>query len=339
MKKAFLGVLSVSILFMCVATVVFSSGTEESEGWNPKRTINLIVPWGAGGATDQTARVLASEMEPVLGTKIAVVNQPGASGSIGTKTAFEAEHDGYTWTANGHSSVATFQVRGLTPNISYKDWQGYFAISSPCVICVNPDSPIKDWDSLVEAFNTREVLVATAGIGAGGHTAIEIFCREMGVKYKHAPYKGGNPAIVSTVAGETEVVMQLSMEVADMLRAKKLRSIAVLSDQPLTISGAGEIPPVTDFVKDFPPVAFYFGLYVAKDIPEDARKAIAKAFDVASKSEAIEKLAQEKGSMAVSIQGEAADQLLAKSASQFGWLFYDLGIVDTSPEKFGIPRL
>ena len=339
MRKTFLKIISVSVLLLCVAAVVFSGGKEESEGWNPQRTINLIVPWGAGGATDQTARILASEMEPVLGTKIAVVNQPGASGSIGTKTAFDAKHDGYTWTANGHSSVATFQVRGLTPDISYKDWQGYFAISSPCVICVNPDSPIKDWDGLIDAFKTREVIVATAGIGAGGHTAIEIFSREMGVKYKHAPYKGGNPAIVSTVAGETEVVMQLSMEVADMLRAKKLRSIAVLSNKPLSISGAGEIPPITEFVKDFPPVVFSFGLYVARDIPEDAREAIRKAFDVASKSEAMKNLAEKKGSMSVSIQGGEADKLLEKSASQFGWLFYDLGIIDTSPEKFGIPRL
>ncbi|GAH93919.1 unnamed protein product, partial [marine sediment metagenome] len=69
-------------------------------------------------------------------------------------------------------------------------------------------------------------------IGAGGHTAAETFAAKMNVKYKHVPYKGGNPAIVSTVAGETEVVMQLSMEVADMLRAKKLRAIAVMADEP-----------------------------------------------------------------------------------------------------------
>jgi tripartite-type tricarboxylate transporter receptor subunit TctC len=125
---------------------------EEEMGWKPEKTITLIVPWGAGGATDQTCRTVASEMEPILGQKIAVVNQPGASGSTGQKSAFDAAHDGYTWAGNADASVATYQVLDLTPEISHRDWQAYFAIFTPCVICVNPNSDITDWDSLIEAF-------------------------------------------------------------------------------------------------------------------------------------------------------------------------------------------
>ena len=103
----------------------------------------MIVPWAAGGATDQTCRILAGEMEKVLGQKIPVINQPGGSGSIGMKNAFEAKHDGYTWAGNADGSVITYQVLDLLPNISHRDWIHYYAMLTAPVICVPGDSKIK----------------------------------------------------------------------------------------------------------------------------------------------------------------------------------------------------
>ncbi len=332
------------VLFLCAGlfagTLLIGVSAEAAAEWKPEKTITLIVPWGAGGATDQTCRTLVSEMESVLGDKIAVVNQPGASGATGQQSAFDAPHDGHTWAGNADSSVATYQLLDLTPDISYTAWQGYFAIFTPIVITVNADSKITDWESLAQAFKTRDVAVASAGIGAGGHIAAETFVKNVaGVeKYKHVPYKGGNPAVVATVAGETEVVMQLSMEVADMLRAKKLRAIAVMNNKPLTITGVDPIPAITDFVKDFPSVGFNFGLFIPKDIPADAKAAIGNAFDVAAKTEAIKKLADSKGSMAVAIRGAEADTIMDNAASLVGWLFYETGVTKNSPEKFGISK-
>ena len=70
-----------------------------AQQWKPTKPITIIVPWAAGGSTDQVTRVTASEIEKALGQKVVIVNQPGASGSIGTKNALEAPKDGYTWTA------------------------------------------------------------------------------------------------------------------------------------------------------------------------------------------------------------------------------------------------
>lgn len=321
------------VLFFCCCL----NAAAEVE-WKPEKTITIIVPWGAGGASDQTARILAAEMEPILGVKIAVINQPGASGSIGAKSVYDAKHDGYTWLGSSNSPTATYQLQGLTPDISHTEWQALFAVYTPCVICVNPDSEIKDWKGLVEAFKTRDVNVASAGIGAGGHTAAETFAKEMGIKYKHVPYAGGSPAVTSTVAGETEVVMQLSMEVADLIRAEKLRPIAVMANDPLTISDYGEIPSATKFKEGFSPVGFYFGLIMPKDIPVEAVETITEAFKVASTSESIKKMADERGCMAVSIYGDAGIKEMEIAASQFGWLLYDAGVVEISPEEFGIPK-
>lgn len=73
-----------------VAVAALSTGTSANAQWKPSKPINLIVPWAAGGSTDQVTRVTAAELEKVLGQKIVVVNQPGASGSIGSKSAWDA---------------------------------------------------------------------------------------------------------------------------------------------------------------------------------------------------------------------------------------------------------
>ena len=92
-----------------------------AQQWKPTKPINLIVPWAAGGSTDQITRVTAAELEKVLGQKIIVVNQPGASGSIGTKNAWEAPKDGYTWTAGAAQDLGTYQALGML-DVPAKDW-------------------------------------------------------------------------------------------------------------------------------------------------------------------------------------------------------------------------
>jgi tripartite-type tricarboxylate transporter receptor subunit TctC len=80
-----------------LAFATLSSGPAQAQ-WKPSKPITVIVPWAAGGATDQVTRLAASEVEEGLGQKIVVVNQPGGAGSIGTKAALDAPRDGYTWT-------------------------------------------------------------------------------------------------------------------------------------------------------------------------------------------------------------------------------------------------
>src|SRR5487761_2624960 len=78
-----------------VAGATFSVAAQ-AQHWKPTHPINLIVPWAAGGSTDQVTRVTAAELEKYLGQTIVIVNQPGASGAIGSKSAFDAPRDGYT---------------------------------------------------------------------------------------------------------------------------------------------------------------------------------------------------------------------------------------------------
>jgi tripartite-type tricarboxylate transporter receptor subunit TctC len=284
------------IFMLAAAAVLGFTGTVSAQyAWKPDKPITIVVPWAAGGSTDQVVRVTAAEIEKALGQKVVVINQPGASGSIGTKNVLEAPKDGYTWASGAAKDIGTYIVSGLL-NTKVADWRLYLVVANVSVLGVNPNSPYKTAADLVAAMKAKpgQVTVATAGINSSGHAAIETFTRALKLTYKHVTYDGGNPAVNATVAGETEVTTQLAVEQANMLRAKRLRALAVLSDQPLVLEGFGTIPPVTSQVSGFKPDTNYFGIFVPKNSPPEVIATLDKIWaDVISKSATIRLMPKE----------------------------------------------
>src|SRR5580698_5401980 len=102
-----------------VAALLAAGASGAFAQWKPTRPINLIVPWAAGGSTDQVTRVTAAELEKALGQTVVIINQPGGSGSIGTKSALDAAKDGYTWTAGAAQDLGTYKtLRSLKTRMS-----------------------------------------------------------------------------------------------------------------------------------------------------------------------------------------------------------------------------
>ncbi|HYE39083.1 MAG TPA: tripartite tricarboxylate transporter substrate binding protein, partial [Ramlibacter sp.] len=245
--------------------------------WKPTKPINLIVPWAAGGSTDQITRVTAAELEKVLGQKIIVVNQPGASGSIGTKNAWEAPKDGYTWTAGAAQDLGTYQALGML-DVPAKDWHMFLSVANIAVVGVGANTPYKNMGELLAAMKAKpgQVKVATAGVTSGGHNAMEAIARATGVQYRHVTYDGGNPAVVATVSGETDLTTQLAVEQAEMIRGKRIRPLATVSDRPLEIEGYGTIEPISKTIPGFTAPANYFGIFIPKGVPPEVVATVQK---------------------------------------------------------------
>ncbi|HSK40930.1 MAG TPA: tripartite tricarboxylate transporter substrate binding protein [Arenibaculum sp.] len=239
--------------------------------WEPERPINIIVPWGAGGSTDQVTRVTAPLIEEALGQSIVVVNQPGASGAIGTRAALDAPRDGYTWTANAIANNATYSVTGLVPDTSIDDWHVYLSVANAPVVSVPADSPYEDFGDLLEAFRQegRAITVATAGNTSSGGTAIAALADAGDFDYRMVTYEGGNPAVIATAAGEAMVTTQLAVEQSEMIRGGRLRPLAALTDEPLEIEGIEPIPPITQWLPEMTAAPDYFGIFIPKGVPEE----------------------------------------------------------------------
>ncbi len=308
--------------------------------WKPSKPITIIVPWAAGGSTDQVTRIVAGEVESALGGNVVVENQPGASGSIGTKAVLDGAHDGYTWAAGAAQDLGTYIVLGMV-DTKIQDWHLYLDVANVAVVGVNADAPYKDMGDFLQAMKDKpdSVTVATAGITSGGHNAIEAIKAAAGGNYKHVTYDGGNPAVIATVSGETMATTQLAVEQAEMIRAKKIRPLAVLNDQPLNLKGYGEIPPITKWIPDFKAAPNYFGLFVPAGTPDEVIAALDAAWkDKIANSQALKDYAENRGAVFAPYYGEDAQKRVQPAVSMNAWLLYDGGKAKVDPSTVGIPR-
>ncbi|MCB1969178.1 MAG: tripartite tricarboxylate transporter substrate binding protein [Geminicoccaceae bacterium] len=240
--------------------------------WQPDKPVNIIVPWSAGGSTDQVTRVVAPIIEEALGTSVVVVNQPGASGSIGTKAALDAPRDGYTWTANAVANNATYAVTGLVPDTSIKDYAIYLHVANVPVVSVNTDSEYQDFGQLLEAMKSGDsVTIGTAGVNSSGGMALAAIREAAGgeLNARMVAYDGGNPAAIATASGEVVATTQLAVEQSELIRGGKLRPLAVLSDKPLQIKGLDPIPPITQWLPDMHIAPDYFGILIPTGAPQE----------------------------------------------------------------------
>jgi tripartite-type tricarboxylate transporter receptor subunit TctC len=308
--------------------------------WKPSKPITVIVPWAAGGSTDQVTRITASELEAALGQKVVVVNQPGASGSIGTKSAFEAQKDGYTWTAGAAQDLGVYKVLGML-DTTIADWNLYLNVANVSVVGVNPSTPFKDMKELIAAMKAKpnQITVATAGLTSAGHKAMEAIARAAGVTYRHVTYDGGNPAVVATVSGETQVTTQLAVEQAEMIRGKRLRPLAAVGDKPLNLQGYGTIPPMTNFVSKFSEPANYFGIFVPKGVPKEVTDTLNKVWaGQIAKSQKLREYAEGRGALFAPASGDQAQKLVFPAIQANAWTLHQSGKAKVSPDTVGIPK-
>lgn len=328
-------------LMLTAAAIVGLTGAASAQNypWKPTKPITIIVPWGAGGSTDQVVRLLGKEIEGAIGQSVVIVNQPGASGSIGTKAVLDAPKDGYTIASGAAKDAGTYAVTGLL-NTKLDDWHLFLAVINSSVIGVNANTPYKTLDDLIKAMKDKPgtVTVATAGINSSGGAALGAFSTGAGVEAKHVTYDGGNPAVIATAGGETQVTTQLAVEQAEMIRAGRIRALAVVGTKPLNLEGVPEIPAVTKFIPTFPATDNYFGIFVPKGVPAEVVKTLEMIWtDKIAKSEALKKYATSRGAIVAVVSGDAAKAAVMPAVKETAWGLWDRKQAKVDPASVGIP--
>jgi len=319
---------------------VAAVGTARAQaGWKPVRPINLIVPWAAGGSTDQVTRVVASELSGLLGETIVIVNQPGASGAIGTKSVMDAPHDGYTWTSGAVQDLGTYETLGSV-KARLSDWELFLSVANVSVLSVNAKAPYTTAAEFIEAMRQKPgaITVATAGVTSSGHAAMDMVANAAHVTYRHVTYDGGNPAVVATVAGETVATTQVAAEEAEMIRGKLLRPLAAIGDKPVVLDGYGTIPAMSDTIAGFTAPANYFGIFLPKGVPAEVLATLQALWrDKIASSESLRKYAADKGALFAPAYGEAAQKLAFPAVQANAWQLFNSGKTKISPASVGIP--
>jgi tripartite-type tricarboxylate transporter receptor subunit TctC len=200
-------------------------------GAYPERPIRIIVAFAPGGNIDLNARTVAPGLAAELGQPVVVENRAGAGSRIGTEYAAKAAADGYTMLLGASGSITINPVFGT--NVAYDPVRDFAPTSTislvPIALVVHPSLPARTAKEFIALAKARpgQLLMASAGAGSNTHLTGELFQVVAGVKFTHVPYKGGGPAVIDLVAGQTQLVFDQVTTSTPHVKAGKLRAIAV----------------------------------------------------------------------------------------------------------------
>jgi tripartite-type tricarboxylate transporter receptor subunit TctC len=236
----------------------------------PARTIIMIVPFPAGGATDTLARYLAEQMRGILGQSIIIENVAGAAGSIGVGRAVRAPADGYTL------SIGTSTTHMLTgglyalPFDLLRDLEPIIEIGSePLLIAGRKSLPVDDLSGLIAYLkaNPDKASVGIAGVGAAGHLAGISFQKETGTTFQFVPYRGNAPAMQDLLAGQIDFMIEPSSNFRSLIATGSIKPFAVTGKTRL--SSSSDIPTADEAGLSGFVASLWYGLWVPKNTPKD----------------------------------------------------------------------
>src|SRR5215217_6709324 len=262
-------------------------GPASAQANYPNRPITMICPWGAGGGTDATARIVASILERELGQPVNVVNRTGGSGVVGHQAIASAQPDGYN-------------IGILTVEISMMHWQGLTELTpksytplalmneDPPGIQVNGASPYKTVKDLADAIKASPPgKMKASGTGQGGiwHLALVGWLQAMGLAPNHVawvPSNGAAPAMQDLAAGGLDIVPCSVPEGRAMIEAGKARSLAIMA--PQRNPTFPDIPTLKEAMGIDYSTGAWRGFAGPKNLPDDVQKRLIAALQKAYES-------------------------------------------------------
>ncbi len=222
------------VCLVILTLISFSSDFAFAKDKYPSREIELMIPWGVGGATDVVFRTFLSVLPKYLKEPVIIVNRPGGGAVPGYAEAMKKKPDGYYALAWISASITKTQMSEVP--YDYKTFDPVIMlVDDPCWILVPANSPFKSVNDIITAAkkNPGGVTMGNAGAGGGTHMIALAFEKAAEVKFNHVPHKGGGPTIVAAVGGHIDACNLSPPEGVPQIQAGQLRCLAVFSEERL----------------------------------------------------------------------------------------------------------
>lgn len=238
-----------------------------AQAW-PDKPLKLIVPYPPGGNTDIVGRLYAQKLAERLKQPVVIDNRGGAAGTIGMAAAAKSAPDGYTLVVGDSGSLIIAAL--ANPSLPYaplKDLTPIGLVTSvSIVLCVKPDSPIRDMADLIARAKAQpgRLTLGTAGIGSPSHLAYELLSSMTGIQMLHVPYKGGAALTTAAIGGEVDVMMDGAAFA--QVKGGRLRAIAVSGPR---LPALPDVAGVGETVKGFE-FTNWWGLLAPAGTPAEA---------------------------------------------------------------------
>ena len=289
------------------------------------KQVTIVVPYAAGGASDTTARIFASELEKSLGTKILVTNVTGASGSVGLEQVKNSKPDGYTI---AYMPVESTMIKALGfTELSTNDFRFIGrAMTIPAAITVKADSPWKTFDDFITyaKANPGKILVGNSGTGSIWQIAAVSVEQKTDVKFTHVPFDGAAPAVAALLGGNIQAVAVSPSEVKNNVDAGDFRVLTVLGENRSSV--VPDVKTAKEMGIDVT-IQGWGGFAVPKDTPQEIITILENAAKTAINSDALKKVLSERGFEHSYLSGSEMDTKAADELKYFSELIPTLGIV------------
>ncbi len=201
--------------------------------WTPRHALKIVVPFAPGGQPDLVARSLAAPLAKALGQPVIVENRPGAGGNIGAETVAHAAPDGHTLLLGTNGPLVVNPALSKVPYDPLADLVAVTLIgTTPSLIAVRSDSPIRSIADLVSAARARPggLNFGSVGVGSISQLSIEMLNRREGIHMVHIPYNGGAPAVAALLAGDIDVLSLNPTSLIAHVESGRLRLLAQTSE-------------------------------------------------------------------------------------------------------------
>ena len=283
--------------------------TAWAEVW-PERPLRVVIPFGAGSATDVVPRIVFERMSAQLGQPIVVENRGGAGGTIGTAVVAKAKPDGYTLLFSHVGPIAISPaMQSDMPYNSTKDFAPITqVVSAPLVLVVRPDLPIKSLKDLVDyaKANPGKLTYGSVGTGSTTHLAGEMLHGMAKIDLLHVPYKGAAPVISDMLGGMIHMAFINISGVMPHLPTGKLRAIAVTTLKRSTL--LPDLPAVAETYPGFE-VNSWYGLMAPAGTPKEIVERLQKETAVALQHPDVIEVMKNGG---LDVEGTTPEQYTAK---------------------------
>ncbi|MFM9993900.1 MAG: tripartite tricarboxylate transporter substrate binding protein [Burkholderiaceae bacterium] len=314
---------------------IFLAGVVALTGWSqaqaqsyPSRPLTMIVPWGAGGGTDATARIVAALMEKEMGQPVNVVNRTGGNGVVGHSAITTAPADGYT-------------IGMITVEISMMHWAGLTQLSpsdytplalmniDPAGVTVRADSPYKNLNDLTAAIKANPGKFKASGTGQGGiwHLALAGMLKDLKLDVGAVPWvpsNGAAPAMNDLAAGGIEFVTCSLPEARALIDAGKAKPLAIMSNQP---SGLYPNTPTLKAASGSNwTIGAWRGIAAPKGLPADVQAKLGAVLKKIYDSQDYQGFMQQRGFGVVYADAKGFEQFMAKGDADMGVVMKSLGL-------------
>jgi tripartite-type tricarboxylate transporter receptor subunit TctC len=314
-------------IFRTLVAAVFGISLSAFAQSYPTKPVRMIVAFPAGGGSDIVGRIIAQNLGERLGQQVFVENRAGAGGSIGTGAAVASAPDGYTTVLGGTSEIA------VNPFVYSK--LGYDTIkdltpvglvgTTPMVVVVSPDLPVKTINDLVAMAKAkpRQVNVASAGNGSFTHLAAEFFASINGLTWTHVPYKGAPPALNDLASGRVHAMFSTVPAAMALIKGNLIRPIAVSTQS--RAATLPEVPTVIESgIRDYD-VQFWYGVFVPSATPKDIVSKLARAVSESVKDPAVVDSLAKQGVIAGNMTEQQFAQYVKAEVDRWGKVVKESG--------------